>query len=262
MIRFKFLPGLFRVNLRPNIVRLGADPQRSVVLELPDIRFAALLEKLDNWLDVTGYRLAARALGLTYTDADAMLKLLRDNGLVCESVLPSRRRHRVFVNGTGALAHRVAATLRDSGLGRVWCADEGRRGKSTLAVLVDTAHPPTLAARGHARRRLPHLPVAVLDGSVHIGPMVVPGSTPCLGCVNLHYRDRSPNRPVRGGVGALEPPVVALAAGFIASVVLQRLDGEPCRAASSTILIGPSLAIGRREWTVHPECGCGEPVPG
>lgn len=280
MNHFRFLPGLRRVRLRPDFVQLGSDPDRSYLLQLPDSRLSQLLDRLDGWIDETTYQLAAHGLGVARSEASRLLDLLRGKGLVVDSgavtphgspeahalalrrdrtpaaVLAARRRQRVFVNGTGTLARRTATTLRAAGLGRVWCADEGRRGKATLTVLVNCAYPPTLAARGHARRRLPYLTVAILDGSVHIGPMVSPGTTPCLRCVDLHYRDCLPAWHTGGEPEVLEAPVATLAAGCVASAALQRLDGERCAVEASTIEVRPSLVVRRREWNLHPDCGC------
>ncbi|MGH8878939.1 MAG: hypothetical protein ACRD0P_16640 [Stackebrandtia sp.] len=289
MSRFTLLPGLRRVRFQSNHVQLGSDPDRAYLLELPDARFGSLLKRLDNWLDEATYLLAARGLGLTGTDARGLLDLLRSKGFVLDSddltedgrpasrrpplsreawalalrrtrapgpVLAARRLQRVFVNGTGKLSHDVAALLRTAGFGRVWCADEGRRGSATLVVLVNSSQPPALAARGHARLGLPYLSVAILDGSVHVGPMVVPGRTPCLRCVDLHYRDHLPAGHTGGETDILETTTAGLAAAWAATIVQQHLDGETCAATAATIQIRPSLEFRRRDWDFHPDCGC------
>lgn len=291
MSRFTLLPGLRRVRLPSNRVQLGSDPERAFVLELPDDRFGSLLQRLESWHDESSFRVAARGLGLTGTDAGDLLDLLQGQGFVLRSgdltadgstagkrpplsreawalaqrrnrapgpVLAQRGRQRVFVNGSGDLAEEVAALLRAAGFGRVWCCEESRRGNATLAVLVNCVQPASLAARGHARLQLPHLPVSVLDGSVHIGPMVVPGVTPCLRCVDLHYRDRLPGWHTRGATDVLEATTAGLAAAWAAAVVQQQLDGEDCAATAATIRIRPPLHIEHRDWDFHPSCGCRE----
>lgn len=293
MTRFRLLPGLRRVALPNSVVQLGADPDRAMVLELPNNRFIDLLNRLDGWLDEAGYTLSARRLGVPSAEAAYLLKQLRGAGLLIDTaalspdglpgvrrpamspeasalamrrdqppgpVLAARHRQHVFVNGSGRLAHQVADLLRDSELGRVWCHDDGRRGKPTFAVLVNTVQPPALTARAHARRGLPYLTVAVLDGAVHVGPLVRPGASACVRCVELHYRDSLPHwRNTVAGDGdadLLEATLRGMAASMIAAVVMQHIDGEACDAEATTIQIRPSLKIDRKHWEPHHDCGC------
>ena len=52
------------------------------------------------------------------------------------------------------------------------------------------------AATGSAGPAGAHLPVTILEGGGVVGPLVVPGATPCLGCVEQHHTDRDPDWPV------------------------------------------------------------------
>ena len=289
MSRFRLIPGLRRLLL-PTGVQLGSDPDRALLLRLPNLRFAELLDRLDGWLDEAGFELVARRLGLPGHEADALLKQLRGAGLLLDATavaagnggrpvvtaetsalaqrrstrlgtrLAARRRHRVLVNGTGRLANQIAALLRESELGRVWCADDGYRATPTLSVLINLPQPPALIARAHARRRLPHLLVRVADGGAAIGPLVRPGVTGCVHCVELHYRDSLPHwRGViaqPGDADLLEATTRSLVASTIAGVVMQHIDGDPCDADGAVVQLGPAMRTRRRPRPPHPNCGC------
>ncbi|MGH8792461.1 MAG: hypothetical protein ACRDXX_07440, partial [Stackebrandtia sp.] len=174
-------------------------------------------------------------------------------------VLARRRAQRVFVNGVGAIARGVADLLREAEIGRVWRADDCRRGKATFTVLVNTVQPPTLTARAHARRKLPYLPVTAADGGVDIGPLVRPGSTPCLRCVEMHCKDAAPNwrgRAGECGSELVETTLRQLAIAMTAALAVQHLDGDASDAVGHTFQLRSPLRLTRRRWKPHPRCGC------
>ena len=294
MRRFRLLPGLCRFSLPGTSVQLGSDPELALQLELPDKRFIELLDRLDTWLDEAAYAVTAKRLGVRMEHATAMLEQLRGAGLLLDTdalspdgtgadrrspltpetqalvlrrgkapgpVLARRRRQRVFVNGTGRLAQRAAEILRESELGRVWCANESRRSKATLTVLINSSQPSVLTARAHARRERPYLSVNIMDGLVNVGPLVQPGRGPCVRCVELHHLDAVPQWRTAVGFDndegePIEATVRGLSAAIIASSVLQHIDGEHCEAEAATVQVRPSLTMIRRTWTPHPKCGC------
>lgn len=138
------------------------------------------------------------------------------------------------------------------------------RGRATFAVLVGDAAPATLTALAYSRRRLPHLAVTVRDGTVVVGPLVRPGLSPCLNCLDLHRRDRDPAWPVLAAqlhTGAdlaapLAATTVLAGAAFAAEEVLTHIDGgRPTTLGATVEITGPGLDR-RRRWTPHPHCGC------
>jgi bacteriocin biosynthesis cyclodehydratase domain-containing protein len=136
--------------------------------------------------------------------------------------------------------------------------------QATFAVLVGFAAPATLTALSLGRRRLAHLAVAVRDGTVVVGPLVRPGRTPCLNCLDLHRLDRD---PTWGRIAAqlhtrpdLSEPVAATtalaAAAYAAAEVLTHIDGEvPATLGATVEIAGPGRST-RRRWSQHPRCGC------
>jgi bacteriocin biosynthesis cyclodehydratase domain-containing protein len=139
----------------------------------------------------------------------------------------------------------------------------GRR-EATFAVLVGFTAPASLTALAYDTRRLAHLAVSVRDGTVVVGPLVRPGRTPCLNCLDLHRVDRDPAWPVvaaqlHTGPDATEPLAVTTAltgAAYAAAEVLAHIDGgRPTTLGATVEIHGPGRAV-RRRWTQHPRCGC------
>lgn len=187
----------------------------------------------------------------------------------------SQRREgaRVVVDGRGPLVCDIACILRAAGVGRVlsgWYAgvgDEHADGSPDPSLVITVAtRLPGVRAADWMRRSIPHLPVVARTGSVDIGPVVVPGSGPCLTCVRLHEgtpllcdlgRDDllndSQDDPVR-----VEPSLGAVVAGTVTMLALGLLDAypPPIGVRWHTALPLPSLATSR--WPVHPQCDAGE----
>lgn len=112
-----------------------------------------------------------------------------------------------------------------------------------------------------------HLAVAVRDGTVVIGPLVVPGQTSCLTCAERHRTDRDPRWPavaaqlVAAPSLALHEPtsvLAALAAALAAGQILDHLDGtRPPQVIEATLeLKPPDWQLHRRRWPPHMDCGC------
>ena len=92
---------------------------------------------------------------------------------------------------------------------RVAPRDERRaapaRARAGPVVLADAVVPdPTRVAALH-RDRVAHLPVRLRDGIGVVGPLVLPGRSACLGCVELHRRGRDPGWPARHGPARRTP---------------------------------------------------------
>ena len=138
-----------------------------------------------------------------------------------------------------------------------------------------------------------HLPISnLIENRVVIGPIVIPGETPCLNCLSLWRSDQYPHHnsfeiltALDSGEGkGLELPSaqVALLTGLIATHVIQFCTSQNSAAHNATSkLIGATLAInlfdpidsgasssldnegylgnqgfGYRYWQPHPSCGC------
>ena len=130
-----------------------------------------------------------------------------------------------------------------------------------------------------------HLPISnLIENTIVLGPIVIPGKTPCLNCLSLWRSEQFPHHnsfemlaALDNGEGkGLELPSaqVALLTGLIATHIIQFCTSENHAAK----LIGATLAIdlfdpidsgslanqssladrgiGYRYWQPHPACGC------
>jgi hypothetical protein len=126
-----------------------------------------------------------------------------------------------------------------------------------------------VAAEDHGtwlRRDIPHLPVVVGDADVTIGPLVEPGTGPCLYCVQLSKTDADPAWPaIATQLWSRPAPdlsrlAIAEAAAFAARRILDRISTGPSLEASSWHLAATDGALSSRGWTRHAACRCAVPA--
>ncbi|WP_312180875.1 ThiF family adenylyltransferase [Arthrobacter sp.] len=140
-----------------------------------------------------------------------------------------------------------------------------------LAVLAGDQPGPLLSLAGVERER-PHLTVTVQQYGYQVGPLVVPGATPCLGCLDRHrgdadpgwYASSAPEAPDREqpnkprGPGGEEVSAAGLAAGIAAGQALSFIDGlaQPVTWSAVLQLRTADGHIGLEPLEFHPGCGC------
>jgi len=162
--------------------------------------------------------------------------------------------------GTNRVAASVVQLLNDSGVTVLNDVDP------ELLVVITTAEPSRHLFVDAVRDGLDHLIVRCDENRVLIGPLVVPGRTPCLSCYDLNRSqwDRSWPALVRQfgspSVHVNLPAITHLtehaAAGEIAGMVLEHLDGGPS-ARGLVLSVGPHQRE-RESWPLkfHPRCSC------
>lgn len=261
-------------------LQLGTAPGRGVVLDGLDDAAVDLVRRLDGADDLAaGDARGGRAeAGI----ADTILGVLTR----VDALAPVRARRlapaRVVVDGGGRLPDLVADLLRRAGHRLVSSgpyAGDAAAGPPAGPARMDRADLPDLVvltadgvvARDRAqpwqRRRVRHLPVTVDGSSAVVGPLVHPGRSPCLACLDLARTDRDPSWPVlsaqivgpRVGPPARvgdDSPLTALTAAMAAMVVLAELDGgAPAGVGFDVSMPWPRVA--QRRWSAHPRCTCG-----
>ena len=102
----------------------------------------------------------------------------------------------------------------------------------------------------------PHVLVAVWPYGVEVGPWVLPGAGPCARCVAAATLDDTGLGLPRDEARTLDPPLLALAAGWVALDVLRWLRSETPATWSASWLLGPEPLAEERRWRRHPYCGC------
>ncbi|HEX8519650.1 MAG TPA: TOMM precursor leader peptide-binding protein, partial [Pseudonocardia sp.] len=142
-------------------------------------------------------------------------------------------------------------------------------------VLTDAAAPDPERVAALRRTRTAHLVAGLRDGTGVVGPLVLPGRSPCLGCVELHRRARDPGWPLvaaqllrREGRG--DAGTAAATAALAVAQVLAALDAAAAapRPGAAARAVPPSLGatleldlaagtVRRRRWAAHPDCPCG-----
>lgn len=118
------------------------------------------------------------------------------------------------------------------------------------------------------QRDLPHLGLVFGDQAVVVGPLVVPGATPCLRCAEEHRLDEPARRAIgaqllrrTGSLTARALPVRLRAALLVAEALSQRAAGAPTGLEGAALRMTPDGAVSRvpRPW--HARCSCRGALP-
>lgn len=134
-----------------------------------------------------------------------------------------------------------------------------------LTILVGRQGP-ELPAR-LIRDRVPHLAVAASEAIGVVGPLVIPGKTACLRCLDYVRAANDPSWPLilaQLSTRRAEPPAcdAVLATAVAAQAAAQALTAiDKAPAASAAVngtleLVLPDWRWRRRTWPVHPACTC------
>jgi len=242
----------------PTSLQFGVDP---VVLRLDDVTETQerLLAALAVGVSRPGLTMIARG---RHDELDGLLQALAPALL---EPAPGRV-DAVTLSGNGPLGDALVRALMATGVHVALApapapdATELADTRPDLAILVHSyVTPPSLHGRW-LRRDVPHLPIVISDGAVTIGPIVEPGTGPCLLCLELHRRDADPAWPAIAtqllGRPVEEPPALMLEGAATAlRMTLDRLANGAGMAVSVRI----DAATGRRDyvqWQPHPDCGC------
>ena len=139
------------------------------------------------------------------------------------------------------------------------------RPRPDLAVLTD-GYPAELPA-GLVASGVLHLAASAREAIGVVGPLVVPGQSACLSCVELARSDRDPAWPfiLAQAAGRAAQPVACAAtlatavAAQAVSQVLSCLDlAQPAAAVTNATLelVAPGWQWRRRSWPQHGQCRC------
>lgn len=220
-----------------------------------------------------------------------------DNG---DSAMTARQRAHVRIQGAGRVGSTIARLVAAAGVGTVSVDDTSHtsvddvspggldetdvglpRDRATRAHLGHSPRPadgvPDLVVLGSSagpyaatgdrlvRDGVPHIVAQVIETTGVVGPLVVPGESPCLRCVELHRTDADPAWPLVIGqslhrpapVPACDVTLSASVGALAASHVVAHLDGFTTASVGGTIEITlPAGQPRRRTWQAHPACGC------
>ena len=136
-----------------------------------------------------------------------------------------------------------------------------------LVVLADAGTPDPLRVAELHTTGTAHLVVRVRDGVGVVGPLVLPGRTTCLGCIEIERCAREPAwtaaaAQLVGVPGRAAPACVTATAGLATAQALVALDGPdggtgpPVLDATLELDVDAGTIV-RRTWAPHPDCRCG-----
>jgi hypothetical protein len=271
-------PGLRVVRRDDRHLQIGLDPPlRLVVEDAPDIR--RVLAELRTGQHPTpttpgGHRLLTRLLaeGLLVDAADlgeavgaaadraGVTAAFAQFGADAPARLRDRAAARVAVEAPADLAHTAVRLLRSAGVGLTTREDE-----ATALLVISAREIPRARLDPAVRAGLPHL---LVTGStvVTVGPFVVPGATACVRCVDAHLGEGDPRRAMVVDQCSQEPPtagpeprdaaLLTMAVAWAVRDLVGFVDGDQPATWSTSVTLGPALALVPRRWTRHPHCGC------
>jgi hypothetical protein len=209
--------------------------------------------------------------------------------------LARRRAARIRVCGREPIAAGIGSILTSAGVGEVistgdWPAGTAHRATratratraarsgrapdpavvwADLAVLVGTPDPQVAAQL--VREQIPHLIAVGSEAIGTVGPLVIPGWSACLRCMDLSRAERDPAWPlISAQLAGRQPDTPAcdavLAAAVAAQAAAQALAfvDRPSRIGPVTNgtleLVLPAWQWRRRTWPPHRDCSCGRRV--
>ena len=256
-------PGAPLLRRDAHHLQVGTSPG-TVIEDRPGLRSFLML--LNGVRDVEQLRRLARSdVPELDADVDDVLNPL----LACGAVVDARSLHvrrprlRVALHddaGSRPLARAIGHVLTDLGIRTLDPPEPD-------LLLVVSCDEPARAVFDEAQRHLiSHLPVVLDEDRVRVGPVVIPGITPCMTCLDLNRTDWDPawpallpqlGRSTWSVAPVLAAPLAHAAAAEVGVEVHAVATGRRPRTAGNVLAVGPAHDA-RLTWPVafHHGCAC------
>ena len=263
----RIIPAVLRIDPAASLVwrspatlQIGVDPPLAVLPDLPPTA-ERLLTALVAGTDRRSLGLLAEDRGFSPEELERLLEALRPALTPPEAPRPPV----VLVEGPPDLVSLLGVA---EGLAARDPSDPLPAERPALVVL--TGHhvlAPWLAARW-LTVDVPHLPVVFGERAAVLGPLVVPGESPCLRCAEEHRIDEDAAWPAlaaqllaRGPAPAGDAPALRLElAARLASAVRAVRQGAEAGLSGHAVRIAADGSVSRlvRPW--HARCSCRFPA--
>lgn len=214
-----------------------------------------LLGRLRSGIRRGSFDVVAHGVGAPRQAARRLFELLRP--VLVDDMPPAPP---VWLEGVNIADGRALERLRDALADEGVCAGE-RTDTDAVGVIVVEGAAAALQFAAYLRDDVAHLPVAFERDAATIGPLVIPGETPCLSCRDAHESARDPAWPM------LHAQLIGRPSGRIAATrvagaaeLVTRILRTPTPAAGLMVRVSPD---GRRSWRSvrhHADCPCLEPL--
>ncbi|WP_042384380.1 ThiF family adenylyltransferase [Streptacidiphilus melanogenes] len=250
------LPPEERARLAPDLAAL------SLARPGPGAAPAALLARREARVEVRGAGRVGAAVASLLAAAGVGRVRVRDAGRVQpEDASPAGLRPddagRLRIDAARAAVRRAAP----------WRPDEtaATQGLPDLVVVAPRGLPDPELGQALVQAGLPHLYAGVVETTGSVGPLVLPGDSPCGRCLSCRRAEEDPSWPLllaqhcsgRSAPGACDATLAATVASTAALHALIYLDGAAPPSLGGWVDI--SMVDGsmrRRSLEAHPDCGC------
>jgi hypothetical protein len=263
ILRPTLRPGAPLLRRDAHHLQVGTSPG-TVIDDRPGLR--SFLRLLNGVRDVEQLRRLTRSdVPELQIDVVDVLKPL----LACGAVVDARGLHvrrpglRVALHddvGSESLTRAVSHVLTDLGIRSLEAPDP------QLLLVVSCGEPARAVFEEAHRNGVSHLPVVLDENRVRVGPLVIPGLTPCMTCHDLHRTDWDHawpallpqlGRSTWTVAPVLPAPLAYAAAAEVGIEVLDVATGQRPRTAGQVLAVGPAHDA-RAAWPVafHHGCAC------
>lgn len=263
MVRLR--PGTRPLRRATDEVQIGLSPDHGIVLGGLSEQEAQLLLSLAASSGTGCDDTLAEQFGVSLERVGELIATLDGHGLLLRTTTPPAP-HTVALAGHGSVVDRLREVLGSEPEVRVQEAVPEQPDAVDLAILCTRDAVAPHEGRAWHQLGLPHLPVVVRPDEAVIGPLVRPGETACLTCLDLHRRDRDRAWPriltqLSSPLHELAPPVdetptrATAVASLVALVAVESLrPGAPSGVSWQIAL--PLPEVRTRVWEPHPHCPC------
>lgn len=243
-------PGVPLLWRDSDTVQLGVDGTVRVPVDAPWV--VPLLARMASGFRMASFDVIAHGFGAPRQQARELLTSVRSH-LIDDPAVPRG----VWIESVGMTDSRAEHRMREALL------DEGvpaghRLNPDDCGVILVQGAAAALHLAHYLREDIAHVPVAFERGRTTVGPVVIPGVTPCLSCRDGHERDRDPAWP------RLHAQLIARPSGPTSAARIADAATLVARVLSEDSAVGSFVEVsesGGRVWrsvAFHAECRCRE----